>query len=169
MNFKNTDIYKSYGDYVLGGCSMQELDNIKTPQSGDGINEEKIMTALIIRIEQAVSDYLKSSTDALSASGDESPEQTALAQLNDLLKSYLGIELNGTGIQEIAETIRSSQQYTAWLGGIKQRINEAKQATRFMGFESVATAIVGEDEESVDSAIEENSLIEILETLTSYA
>ena len=115
MNFKNTDIYKSYGDYVLGGCSMQELDNIHTPQSGDGISEEKIMTALVIRIEQAVSDYLKSATDALSASGDDSPEQTSLAQLNDLLKSYLGIELNGTGVQDIAETIRSSQQYTAWI------------------------------------------------------
>ena len=169
MNFKNTDIYKSYGDYVLGGCSMQELGNIHTPQSGDGINEEKIMTALTLRIQDAVEDYLEEATESLVENGDDTPTQTALVQLNDLLKSYLGIEINDATVRGISDTIRSSQQYTAWIGRIKQRIEEAKQSTKFNGFATKDSSEVGVSEEEVDSTIAQNSLAEILETLTSYA
>jgi hypothetical protein len=71
--------------------------------------------------------------------------------------------------KDIAEAIRNTDQYASWFGTIKQRIKKAESYVAFRGFTSEQLAEAGEDEQSIDAAIEENNLIEILETLSNYA
>ena len=71
--------------------------------------------------------------------------------------------------QAIAEAIMASEQYISWFAGMKHRINEAQKILTFRGFTAQQLASVGDDEQSIDSAIQQTNLTEILETLTNYA
>lgn len=166
--FKNA-IYTSYSDYVLGGCSVEGLDKIKTPNSGTSINAEKLFTAFIVRIEVAVEEYLDAAIEKLKENGDGDPEGTAFIQLNELLIQYLGISASENSASEIAQAIMASEQYVSWFSTIKYRITQAQKVLTFKGFTSEQLAAVGEDEQSIDSAIKQTNLTEILETLTNYA
>ena len=168
MNFKNA-IYNSYSDYVLGGTTVHNLDRIKTPNSGTDINAEKLFTAFILRMETAVEDYLATAVTQLTEKGNEDPEGTAFEQLNTLLEQYLGITASDNSPQAISEAIMASEQYISWFAGMKHRINEAQKILTFRGFTAQQLASVGDDEQSIDSAIQQTNLTEILETLTNYA
>ena len=112
-------------------------------------------TALVIRTESAVESFLEDAIESLTTKGDETPEQTALAQLNLLLKEYLGIGINGTSVQDISETIRSSEQYLAW----SAKVEDIDLETQFDQ--------INGDAESWEEAIYEANLVEILEQLSS--
>ena len=71
--------------------------------------------------------------------------------------------------QAIAEAIMASEQYISWFAGMRHRINEAQKTLTFRGFTAQQLASVGDDEQSIDSAIQQTNLTEILETLTNYA
>lgn len=169
MTYKNPSLFKSIEDYVIGGFTMKQLNNIQTPKSAGQINEEKVLACMMNRIENAVEDYLKDVKRAYELEGKSNAEGLALSQLDELIYSYLGIKVSGETPFDIATSIRCSSQYTAWYVKMKSRLDSQSDITILVGMIGNGVADVEESEETVENSVEEPNLLEILEKLTQYA
>lgn len=169
MTYKNPEIFKSIDDYIIGGFTMKQLNNIHTPKSVGEINQEKIFACINIRLEIAIEEYLKDVKKAYDLQGKINSEGLALGQLDDVLNSYLGIRMSGESILDIANTIKLSSQYASWFTKMKSRIDNQKDISLLVGMVGSEVANVGESEETVNESVEEPNLLEILEKLSQYA
>jgi hypothetical protein len=169
MTYKNPYLFKSIEDYIIGGFTMKQLSNIKTPKSAGQINEEKVLACMMNRIEFAIEDYLKDVKSAFILEGKDNAESLALRELDELIYSYLGIEVSGENPFDIATSIRCSSQYTAWYVKMKSRLDNQSDITILVGMIGNGVANVEESEETIENSVEEPNLLEILETLTKYA
>jgi hypothetical protein len=92
----------------------------------------------------------------INAVGNYLNEGAEYTDLHRLYKDYLGLTEYGMNIDELAYAIINSDVYAAWEVDLKEESNETQ------------LEILRGDFESLEEAIKEANLLEILERLTHY-
>lgn len=125
--FINDSIYKGGMDYVLGGFTINEWDNVVIVNSRQRLSFTKIKHMAEKRLFKAVEDYKNEVTYLLQQKADNMDydlDREVALEMSLMLSSYLQSNYFGTDTREITDVILDSSSYKTWLYRIEDRVTE---------------------------------------------
>ena len=164
--FVNDNIYQSGMDYILGGFTMREYDNVAVVNSRMRLPFVKIKHLAEKRLHQAVEDYKNEVTALLKEqpNADQYDLDREVAQeMSLMLETYLQSKYFGTNTEEIVEVIQDSSPYKTWLYRIEDRVAEYNsQLTMQPVFLQSSSTMTMDDIISNTSGISMQEMLEML-------
>jgi len=124
--FFNPDIFKSGGDYILGGFNAEELNGIIVAGDDFALSFPKLENIFEKRIERAIENFKNEIRANIIKSGrnveDVDFEQEFYDEFNNLTETYLGETITSTSTEKIKDFIVNHSAYQTWSARIEKRV-----------------------------------------------
>lgn len=124
--FFNPDIFKSSGDYILGGFNAEELNGIIVAGDEFALSFPKLESIFEKRIERAIENFKNEIRANIIKSGrnvdDVDFEQEFYDEFNNLTETYLGETITSTSTEKIKDLIVNHSAYQTWSARIEKRV-----------------------------------------------